>query len=85
MRIFYALPLPEETAEALFNASLSLRGRLLGGSVTPKENLHVTVSFVGNVNELKTDILTESCAKQRRKTVRRNCIFASRRCCAARI
>lgn len=59
MRIFYALPLPEETAEALFNASLSLREKLLGGSVTPKENLHVTVSFVGNVNELKTDILTE--------------------------
>lgn len=59
MRIFYALPLPQESAEALFNASLSLRGRLLGGSVTPKENLHVTVSFVGNVNEIKTDILAE--------------------------
>lgn len=59
MRIFYALPLPKETAEALFNASLSLRERLLSGSVTPKENLHITVSFVGNVNELKTDILTE--------------------------
>ena len=57
MRIFYAFPLPEEVADWLYKTSLALREKLAGGKVTPKENLHITAAFVGNVNEIKTDIL----------------------------
>ena len=53
MRIFYAFPLPEEVADWLYKTSLALREKLAGGKVTPKENLHITAAFVGNVNEIK--------------------------------
>lgn len=59
MRIFYAFPLPEEVADWLYKISLALREKLAGGKVTPKENLHITAAFVGNVNEIKTDILSQ--------------------------
>ena len=59
MRIFYAFPLPEEVADWLYKTSLALREKLAGGKVTPKENLHITAAFVGNVNEIKTDILSQ--------------------------
>lgn len=59
MRIFYAFPLPEEVADWLYKTSLALREKLAGGKVTPKENLHLTAAFVGNVNEIKTDILSQ--------------------------
>lgn len=59
MRIFYAFPLPEEVADWLYKTSLALREKLAGGKITPKENLHITAAFVGNVNEIKTDILSQ--------------------------
>lgn len=59
MRIFYAFTLPEEVADWLYKTSLALREKLAGGKVTPKENLHITAAFVGNVNEIKTDILSQ--------------------------
>lgn len=59
MRLFYSLPLSQQVADALFDASVRLRKNLKDGNVTPKENLHITVSFVGNVNEIKADILAE--------------------------
>ena len=84
MRIFYAFPLPEEVADWLYKTSLALREKLAGGKVTPKENLHITAAFVGNVNEIKTDILSQILRRLRQTTRLRRFRPARPHGCAAR-
>jgi 2'-5' RNA ligase len=52
MRAFLAIPMPEETAEAL----VSIQSRLPAGRAVPEENLHLTLAFLGDTDE---DVLAE--------------------------
>ncbi len=47
MRAFIALPLPEETAQALER----LQSGLPFGRAMPRDNLHLTLAFLGDVDE----------------------------------
>ncbi|MFW5881302.1 MAG: RNA 2',3'-cyclic phosphodiesterase [Roseicyclus sp.] len=52
MRAFLAIPLPEETADAL----VEVQSRLPSGRAVPEENLHLTLAFLGDAGE---DLLSE--------------------------
>ena len=51
MRLFIAAFLPEETKDALFRYAQSLGGFLRGVRWEPREKLHVTLRFLGDVDE----------------------------------
>ncbi len=51
MRLFIAAFLPEETKDALFRYVQSLRSFLRGVRWEPREKLHVTLRFLGDVDE----------------------------------
>jgi 2'-5' RNA ligase len=52
MRAFLAIPMPEETADAM----AAVQARLPSGRAVPEENLHLTLTFLGDVGE---DVLAE--------------------------
>ena len=61
LRLFIAAFLPEETKDALFHYVESLRGFLRGVRWEPREKFHVTLRFLGDVDEsrlagISTDI-----------------------------
>lgn len=51
LRLFIAAFLPEETKDALFRHVQSLRSSLRGVRWEPREKLHVTLRFLGDVDE----------------------------------
>ena len=51
MRLFIAAFLPEETKDALYLYIKSLRSSLQGVRWEPREKLHVTLRFLGDVDE----------------------------------
>ena len=53
IRLFAALMLPDEAAEAV----APLRGGVPGARWSPRENLHVTLRFFGDVDEARADDL----------------------------
>ena len=55
MRLFVAAFLPEETKDALFRYVRSLGGSLRGVRWEPREKLHVTLRFLGDVDESRLE------------------------------
>ena len=55
MRLFIAAFLPEETKDALFRHVKSLRSFLRGVKWEPREKLHVTLRFLGDVDEARLE------------------------------
>lgn len=53
MRLFIAAFLPEETKDALFRYMNSFRDLVRGVRWEPREKLHVTLRFLGEVEELR--------------------------------
>ncbi|MCM1042766.1 MAG: RNA 2',3'-cyclic phosphodiesterase [Corallococcus sp.] len=51
MRLFIALDLPEKAKDNLARQSLRLKDFATRGRFTPKENLHVTLHFLGETEE----------------------------------
>jgi 2'-5' RNA ligase len=47
MRAFLAIPMPQETADAM----AAVQARLPSGRAVPEENLHLTLAFLGEVGE----------------------------------
>lgn len=59
-RLFIAVNLPEETRNRL--AEYQEKYKELPGTWTKKENLHITLQFLGNVSEKELEIITEKIA-----------------------
>lgn len=55
LRLFIAAFLPEETKDALFRYVQSLRSSLRGVRWEPREKLHVTLRFLGDVDESRLE------------------------------
>lgn len=51
MRLFIALPVTERVSQALTETQAALRKRGLRGRFAPEENLHMTVVFLGSVED----------------------------------
>ena len=49
MRVFVALELPQKTKDNLERSSSQFREHSSGGNFVPKENFHITLHFLGNV------------------------------------
>ncbi len=49
MRLFYAVGLDEPVKDALCSAMERMRSCCMKGSVTPRENMHITLAFLGEV------------------------------------
>lgn len=47
MRLFIAIPFEEEVLDLLFAHSQALRQQALGGNFSRRENLHITLAFLG--------------------------------------
>ncbi|HPG92107.1 MAG TPA: RNA 2',3'-cyclic phosphodiesterase [Clostridia bacterium] len=59
MRTFIAFKLPEETLNNLVKIQNSLKQTAERGSFTPKENMHLTVRFLGEVSIDKIQKITK--------------------------
>lgn len=51
MRVFVALDLPQKTKDNLARSASQFAEHANGGNFIPKENYHVTLHFLGNVDE----------------------------------
>ena len=51
MRIFIALNIPDKTRDNLERSASQFKDLATGGSFTKKENYHITLHFLGNVEE----------------------------------
>ena len=60
LRLFVALPLPEETAEALLAWQRDVLGAARAGRLVARENLHVTVAFLGSRPATDVDPILEA-------------------------
>ena len=60
MRVFFAILLPESIKNALCDAIALLRQVSLKGHFTRRDNLHLTLAFVGEVAAERTDALSEA-------------------------
>lgn len=49
MRLFAAVCFSEENKDVLYGAAQRLRGQAVLGNVTKRENLHLTLAFIGEV------------------------------------
>ncbi|MDF2487174.1 MAG: hypothetical protein K0R46_3342, partial [Herbinix sp.] len=52
MRLFIAIILEEEIKDSLVQTVGRLKGLAKGGTFTDKENLHITVNFIGETKRL---------------------------------
>ena len=52
MRLFYAILLSEEVLDALTDAQERLRAETVGGRLSRRENLHLTLLFLGETDRL---------------------------------
>lgn len=59
MRLFFCVELTEEVKRALAELAQRLRASLGDGSWVPQENYHLTVRFLGEVEEAKLSALLE--------------------------
>jgi 2'-5' RNA ligase len=59
LRIFTAFPLPNETAEAFLQLS-NINSHLEKFRWTPRPNLHITLFFIGEVEEINLGRITEN-------------------------
>lgn len=59
MRLFLALDFPEGIKERLFSAAALLRKNAEHGSITRKENFHLTLAFLGEVPPQRIPALKE--------------------------
>ena len=56
MRCFVAIELPEKTREEIYKKSSELEKKnLFKGKITEKENLHLTLKFLGEISEEKAE------------------------------
>lgn len=53
MRSFIAIPLPQEFLEGVVAAQQGL-APVMNGRFTPRENLHLTLAFLGDIDEAET-------------------------------
>lgn len=53
MRLFTAIIFPEEIKTSLYQMEQDLRQYASGGSFTEKDNLHLTVNFIGETDRLE--------------------------------
>ena len=51
MRLFIAIQFDDTVLEALTGLQESLRGKRVGGNYTPRENLHLTLAFIGDYDD----------------------------------
>ena len=51
MRLFIAIQFDDSILEALTGLQESLRGLRVGGNYTPRENLHLTLTFIGDYDD----------------------------------
>ncbi len=58
MRLFVAIDLPEEVKESIWNVSERLK-RIKGLKVVERENLHITLKFLGEVKESSIKEISE--------------------------
>lgn len=61
LRLFIALPVPDEIADQV----VALQRGLDGAKWSPRDNLHVTLRFLGDVNERKAEEIDEALGKIR--------------------
>lgn len=50
MRLFIAIELPDDIKEKIYESSLLLKQNCLQGSYSSKENYHITLAFLGEVD-----------------------------------
>jgi 2'-5' RNA ligase len=65
MRLFFAIELPDTVRAQLARLRDQLKSKIDKASFTRDENLHITLKFLGEMDERKVDELTESIAKIR--------------------
>ena len=58
-RLFIALNLPAEIIEEIFSIRKAVNQDKIKGKWEPKEKLHLTLKFLGDVEELKTNFIIE--------------------------
>ena len=51
MRLFIAIQFDDTILEALTGLQETLRGQRVGGNYTPRENLHLTLAFIGDYDD----------------------------------
>jgi len=66
MRLFTAIVLDDQNKRELYDTAMRLKGLARGGSFTEKENLHLTVNFIGETKRL--DEVKEAMQHAVRKT-----------------
>ena len=52
MRLFIAINLNDKVKEKLYNIALKLKSQVIKGNFTRKENLHLTLVFIGETNDV---------------------------------
>jgi len=67
MRLFIGIGVPARTAEALANAATTLVGASQATRMrwTPPANMHITLSFLGQVHEARRDAIEQTLARTR--------------------
>jgi 2'-5' RNA ligase len=63
LRTFVAFVLPDDVLDALVEAQERLQGKLLGVRWVPRQNLHVTVKFLGRIWPRQVKTVTDSMAR----------------------
>jgi 2'-5' RNA ligase len=53
MRLFTAILLDERSKDSMYDTVLRLKANSVGGSFTARENLHLTVNFIGETKRLE--------------------------------
>ena len=51
MRLFISIPLEDEPAELISGVQKTFRQQNVRGNYTPRENLHITLAFIGEYND----------------------------------
>nr|WP_242568050.1 RNA 2',3'-cyclic phosphodiesterase [Clostridium botulinum] len=59
MRVFYAVTFQEETKEKLIEYKNLVSNNLVKGRFTNKNNFHLTLEFIGEVDEKELSLLTD--------------------------
>jgi len=60
MRLFIAIPLPEELLDDISSLQETLgEGKLFRGKLTERENIHLTLKFLGEVDESGADVIQD--------------------------
>ncbi len=60
MRVFFAIPLNDVWKDQLQELQANLLARAEKGRATPKDNLHLTIQFIGEVEDIENLVLATS-------------------------